>query len=62
LGPASADTDIETQFEEDQAMENPESLKTAGYRCSFSADPFMITPKFPWGSGLRKGQGETCCV
>jgi len=43
-------------------MENPESLKTAGYRCSFSADPFMITPKFPWGSGLRKGQGETCCV
>jgi hypothetical protein len=34
------------QFEEDQAMENPQSLERAGYRYSSSADPLMITPQF----------------
>jgi hypothetical protein len=51
------------QFEEDQAMENPQSLETAGYRCSSSADPFMITPQFPLAfRPEEKNRGGTCCL
>ena len=39
-------------------MENPQSLETAGYRCSPSADPFMITLSSPWRSREKKGRTD----
>jgi len=44
-------------------MENPQSVETAGYRCSSSADPSMITPEFPLAFRLEeKNRGNLLFV